>query len=221
MHTVTMSIPTDIIIGAAAVGAVHAVIPNHWIPLVALARSEKWTRTQALLTTFLVAFFHVLGTVIVGVAVSWVGMSVIETSSEQAGVVSRCILILVGLLFLLSGLRHSRTCNHHRLRLVGGGPDEHPLLRHFGIIFALSAAMFLSPCMDIIGYFLSVSLLGWTAIAWLAIIFAFTTIPLLVALVWLGLSGVDRFNWHVLDHHGRTITGLVLIVLGIVGAWFH
>lgn len=216
-----MNVSAEILLGAAAIGAVHAVIPNHWLPLVALARAEGWSKKQALLTTLLVASFHVLGTVLVGVAVSYAGMSVFSATEPQAHRISQYILVLVGLLFVFNGLRHSRHCSHHRLRLVGGGPEEHQLLRHFGLIFALSAAMFLSPCMDIIGYFLSVSVLGWAAVGWLAAIFACTTIPLLVLLVALGLAGVDKLNWQVLDHHGRTVTGILLILLGLLGSFFE
>ena len=216
-----MGIPTDIILGAAAIGALHAVIPNHWLPLVAIARSEGWSRREALLVTSLVAFFHVLGTILVGFAVAYLGVTFGAGHEERAHLISRYILILVGLLFIWSGLRHSRQCQHHKLRLVGGDPDEHQILRRLGIIFTLSAAMFLSPCMDIIGYFLSVSLLGWDAVVTLAIVFGLVTVPLLVILVALGLSGVDKLNWQVLDHHGRTLTGALLVVLGLVGAYFE
>lgn len=216
-----MIVPVDILLGAAAIGAVHAVIPNHWLPLVAISRSEGWSRRETLLTTLLVACCHVSGTILVGAAVSAFGMSFVEGSHEQAHLFSRYILIVVGLLFVLSGLKHARQCHHHRLRLVGGGPEEHQLLKKMGVVFTLSVAMFLSPCMDIIGYFFSVSLLGWEAVIWLAVIFALTTIPLLVALVGLGLSGIDRLNWKVLDHHGRTITGVLLVLLGIAGAWIE
>lgn len=216
-----MIVPADILLGAAAIGAVHAVIPNHWLPLVAISRSEGWSKKETLLTTLLVACCHVSGTILVGAVASAFGMSFIEGREEQAHLLSRYILIVVGLLFILSGLRHARQCHHHRLRLVGGGPEEHQSLKRLGVVVTLSVAMFLSPCMDIIGYFFSVSLLGWEAVFWLALIFALTTIPLLVVLVALGLSGIDKLNWKVLDHHGRSITGLLLVLLGIAGAWLE
>ena len=213
-----MAIPFDIIVGAGAIGAVHAVIPNHWLPLVAIARTERWSKREALLVALMVAFCHVLGTILVGLAVSYIGISFGTGHESQAHKISRYILILVGLLFILSGIRHSRTCNHHKLRLVGGGPEEHQILRRLGIIFTLSAAMFLSPCMDIIGYFFSVSLLGWDAVLFLSLVFAVVTIPILVGLVWLGLAGIDKLNWKILDHYGRTITGVLLVFLGLFGA---
>lgn len=216
-----MTVPVDILLGAAAIGAVHAVIPNHWLPLVAISRAEGWTRRETLLTTCFVASCHVAGTILVGAAVSAFGMEFIQGKEEQAHIFSRYFLMVVGLLFILSGLRHARECHHHRLRLVGGGPEEHQSLRRLGLVGTLSVAMFLSPCLDIIGYFFSISLLGWYAVFSLALIFALTTIPLLVILVALGLSGIDRFNWKVLDHHGRTITGVLLIVLGIAGAFLE
>jgi nickel/cobalt transporter (NicO) family protein len=216
-----MAIPFDIVLGAGAIGAVHAIIPNHWLPLVAIARTEKWSNRHAMLATFLVGSFHVLGTILVGLGVSYLGLTIGAGHEDHSHVISRYILVLVGLLFILSGLRHTRRCNHHKLRFVGGGPEEHKAWRKVGILFALSAAMFLSPCLDIIGYFFSVSLLGWDAVFFLALVFALVTVPLLMLLVALGLRGVDRLNWQVLDHHGRTITGVLLVFLGIIGVWFE
>lgn len=94
-------------------------------------------------------------------------------------------------------------------------------MRKLGIAFALSASMFLSPCIDILGFFLSVSFSGWVAVWSVAVIFALVTVPVLVGLVAIGLMGADAFNWKLIDHHGETVTGLLLIILGVLGFYFE
>jgi len=42
------------------------------------------------------------------------------------------------------------------------------------------------------------------------------TLTIMVTLVYLGLKGVNKFNLHLLDHHEKAITGVVLIVLGLL-----
>jgi hypothetical protein len=215
-----MGLSTEIILGAGTIAALHAAIPNHWVPLVAIARSEGWSRRGALITSAIVALFHVMGTIIAGFVIAFGGVSLMG-SLESAHDLPRYILILFGLSFLWSGLRHSRTCRHHKLRFVAGDLEEHPVMRKLGIAFALSASMFLSPCIDILGFFLSVSFSGWVAVWSVAVIFALVTVPVLVGLVAIGLMGADAFNWKLIDHHGETVTGLLLIILGVLGFYFE
>jgi len=42
------------------------------------------------------------------------------------------------------------------------------------------------------------------------------TLSIMVALVYLGIKGVNKFNSHFLDHHEKAITGVVLILLGLL-----
>ena len=36
----------QIFFGSFILSLIHALIPNHWIPLVAIGRTEKWTRNR-------------------------------------------------------------------------------------------------------------------------------------------------------------------------------
>lgn len=39
----------------------------------------------------------------------------------------------------------------------------------------------------------------------------------MLLLVWRGMKGVRKIKSHFLEHHEKTITGVLLIVLGIAG----
>ena len=46
---------------------IHALIPNHWLPLVAVAKAEKWEVKELMLVGFASALAHVLGTIALGI----------------------------------------------------------------------------------------------------------------------------------------------------------
>ena len=56
----------SVIAGTVLLALVHALIPNHWLPLVAVAKAEQWKKRDVNIITFISAAAHVLGTVILG-----------------------------------------------------------------------------------------------------------------------------------------------------------
>ena len=63
----------QIFIGSLVLSLIHASIPNHWIPLIALGKTEKWTQRQTLLATLITGFAHTMSTVFVGIVVGLIG----------------------------------------------------------------------------------------------------------------------------------------------------
>ncbi|MFH1528793.1 MAG: hypothetical protein ABIJ40_18265, partial [Bacteroidota bacterium] len=59
--------------------------------------------------------------------------------------------------------------------------------------------------------------LGWEGIAAVSLIYTIITIAGMLLLVWLGMKGVKKIKSHFLEHHEKTIAGVLLIVLGIAG----
>ena len=76
--------------------------------------------------------------------------------------------------------------------------------------------MFFSPCIEIEAYYFNAGLLGWAGIWIVSVIYLLVTVLGMVLLVDLGLRGAKKIRSHFLDHHEKMITGIVLVVLGIV-----
>ncbi len=38
----------QVLFGSIALSIVHASIPNHWLPLIAIGRTERWTHRETL-----------------------------------------------------------------------------------------------------------------------------------------------------------------------------
>jgi hypothetical protein len=84
------------------------------------------------------------------------------------------------------------------------------------IIIALVTAMFLSPCMEIEGYFLLAGSQGWMFLIGIAAMYS--TITIAGMLIWIRIvyKGMLKLNWHKWEHNAGIITGWVLILTGLV-----
>ncbi|NIT61463.1 MAG: hypothetical protein GWN00_36245, partial [Aliifodinibius sp.] len=56
----------SIIIGSLLLSLLHAVIPNHWLPVIAIGRKENWTIEEVKKVTLISAIAHALSTILIG-----------------------------------------------------------------------------------------------------------------------------------------------------------
>jgi len=101
---------------AMALGFLHALIPNHWIPFVLLGHQRGWRTSRILFVTFLGGTAHLASTVLIGVAIGVLGLAMnVWFEKTMLRWISPGILMGVGVWVLLRGHRH----------LHGAGPQEH------------------------------------------------------------------------------------------------
>ena len=196
----------SIITGALIISLLHAVIPNHWLPVIAIGRKEQWTEREVSQVTFICALAHGLSTIIIGVVLSYLGAK-LNNLTHFTNVIAPVILISMGLLFIY---RHHK---HKHFHIDGKIKKKKSKA---AIITALVIAMFFSPCMEIEAYFL----LAGTQVAWLvwfiALMYLLITTSGMVLLVRFAYKGLLKLNWHSLEHNAGIITGLTLVVTGII-----
>jgi len=202
----------QILIGAFLLSIVHASIPNHWIPLVALSKAENWNEKTTLGVTAIAGFAHTLSTIIIGIIVGFLGYKLSGSYSFIVGVIAPSLLILLGIIYLILSARSNKQHHHHGIHI-----DETKKKTTTAIILTLTISMFFSPCLEIEAYFFVASKLGWEGIIAVSIIYTIITIAGMLLLVWLGMKGVKKIKSHFLEHHEKTITGILLVVLGIAG----
>ncbi len=63
----------SIIIGSIILSLLHATIPNHWLPVIAIGRKEKWSVAEVTQVTFISAIAHGLSTVVIGFVLAFIG----------------------------------------------------------------------------------------------------------------------------------------------------
>jgi membrane protein DedA with SNARE-associated domain len=203
------------LMGSLLLSAIHASIPNHWVPLVVLGKTEKWTPRQAALYTTIAGFAHTASTVLVGIAVGEIGVQLSQAYQLVTRLIAPLVLIALGVIYLI---RDTRSPRHHRHDPVHiSEPRKETTL---GVLLSLSVAMFFSPCMEIEAYYFVASGIGWRGIWIVSVVYVVVTVLGMVALTWLGRKGMERVSLHILEHHEKAITGVVLLLLGTIGIVF-
>ncbi len=81
--------------------------------------------------------------------------------------------------------------------------------------------MFFSPCFEIEAYFLVAGAEGWWLVAILAALYTIVTVSGMVIWVRLAYRGLLKMNWHSLEHNAGIITGVTLILSGILQFLLH
>jgi sulfite exporter TauE/SafE len=199
----------QIIIGSLLLSIVHASIPNHWIPLVAIGKAGNWSRSETLWVTAITGCAHVMSTILVGIIVGFIGYKFSTAYEFVPKVVAPLILIIMGLTSITIDLiKHH---HHHEFLNTNSIYNKSKLV----IITSLGIAMFFSPCIEIEAYYFTAGTYGWLGIAIVSIVYFIVTVSGMLLLVNLGRKGVEKIKWHFLEHHDKKIIGVVLIILGI------
>lgn len=202
----------SILTGSVIISLLHAVIPNHWLPVIAIGRREQWTMQEVSRVTLLAALSHALSTVVLGILLGFMGKS-LSGISEFTHIAAPVILILMGIFFSYRHHKHK----HFHLH------EEEVRQKHTKnrIILALSAAMFFSPCMEIEAYFLLAGAESTWLLFSLALLYTLITTTGMLLLVRLAYKGLLKLNWHTLEHNAGMITGVTLILTGILSFFLH
>ncbi len=203
----------SIISGTILLGITHALIPNHWLPLVVIGKAEKWEKYELMMVTAITASAHVLGTAILGLALGLVGAKLAHRYEEYVHVIAPVLLILFGLIYFSINLPHQ-----HQTAIQDVQGYRNSKTRWI-MIFA--AMMFLSPCLEVESLFLAAGAYGWSNILLLALVYAIISITGIMTLVMLAFKGVQVMNSHFIERNEKRITGMVLIIVGIVTFYLH
>lgn len=201
----------SIITGSIILSLLHAAIPNHWLPVIAIGRREQWSMKEITEVTFITAIAHGLSTVLLGFLLSYLGATLASHIEEFTHWIGPSILIIIGIVFIYRHHIHK----HFHLHT----PEKR--ISKTKIIITLAVAMFFSPCMEIEAYFL----MSGTYSIWLTLLIAgmylvITTTGMLL-LSRIAYRRVLKINWHKLEHNAGIITGITLVATGILSFFIH
>lgn len=198
----------SLLAGSIILSVFHALIPSHWLPVLAVSRQAGWGVGRTLLVTFWAGFAHVLSTVLLGLGLAYAGKGLSLQVESFTHWIAPGLLVLLGIYFLY------RHYYHHHFHLTG---------EHFkwGVLTSLMVAMFLSPCLEIEGFFLAAGQYGWSFVGLLAFTYAIVSITGMLVWVRLALAGLKRLDWHAWEHNAGLITGITLILSGLAMILWH
>ncbi|HEX6816942.1 MAG TPA: hypothetical protein VF120_01100 [Ktedonobacterales bacterium] len=117
MHTSSVAL---LLIAAGAVGFLHSILPDHWVPLAVIGRTQRWSLVRVARVSALAAAGHVLPSLVLGAVIAIVGLRFQHQIDVQQGHIVGGVLVLTGLGFLIWGLTgHGH--HDHTHGLAGAG----------------------------------------------------------------------------------------------------
>jgi nickel/cobalt transporter (NicO) family protein len=107
-----------LLLAAAGVGAGHAVMPDHWLPLAVLSRTSRYRTARVVCLSLAAAFTHVIVSIVLGGILIVIGLQFRTTVGRHTDLVVGGILLATGAVFLIldllgKGHGHSRDGGDH------------------------------------------------------------------------------------------------------------
>jgi nickel/cobalt transporter (NicO) family protein len=231
-----------LIVAAGTVGFLHSILPDHWVPLAVVARTQRWSIAHVARISFLASVGHVVTSLIIAGIIAVIGLQFRSTFETQQGHIVGVILILTGIAFLLwsltghgghshgpGGNSHHHDDDHghdHNHDHADVGPHMHshstaavpaersPLQRFAAIAGPFGAAA--SPDLTILPVALAASAIGLGAVLGTLLSFSLVTLGTFVVLTVAATLAGYQVKGEWLEEHGNLITTLLLIAIGIV-----
>jgi putative Mn2+ efflux pump MntP len=198
----------SILAGAFLMSAAHAILPDHWLPMILISKAERWSQAETLWVTALVTIPHMVSTILLGILVGLVGFRLSSTHEALMEIVAPAMFVLIGLIYVY---RNFKAEGHHHGTDISSLGDRSKKK----VITFMATALFFSPCVPMGSYFFIVGAEGIANLALVSAVYIVVTLGTLLIMVSLGRMGVDRIQWHFLEHNENLITGLILIALGL------
>lgn len=224
-----MSATTPALLAAAAgVGLGHAILPDHWVPLAVVGRTQRYSLRSIARLSLLAGIAHVLVSLIIGGVVVIVGLQLRSTIENAQNAIVGGLLIATGLGFAVLELtghghhhdhddHHADQPHHHHDHAAHGETGHGPAEGHgarglAAVMVPFGAAA--SPDLTILPVFLAATTAGVATAVAALVVFAAVTITTIVSLTLVASGGTYRIDGHWLDQWGNAFTAMVLLVLG-------
>ena len=225
---------------ALALGFLHTILgPDHYVPFVAMAAAEGWSRTKTAVVTALCGLGHVVGSI--AIAAVLIGLGSAAESWEQTrwagihelrGDVAAWALMGVGAAYALWGVRRAlrgRSHSHGHLHADGSQHSHDHDHSHAGghvhvhgstvarlTPWVLFTIFVFGPCESLIPLSLaSWGLGGIGAAALVAGAFTVSTVATILGCVFLLHAGVNLLPLNVLERWTHALAGASLVACGV------
>ena len=214
-------------LSSCSTAVIHALIPDHWRPLVLMARVERWSDRRVVFLTGLAGVLHVLVTLLFG------GLTIAAGSAAAEGVAARTgrsIEYLGGLILVVFGVvyglwRHLREAHAHTPSVAAPEPPRHLhahghlLERWFrGAVTARTLVLVIgiSPCALLVPILFASAAEGTGALVAAALGFSVCTIGTMAGVAVLAARGMQRFALPFFERYGDLFSGALVAAVGLL-----
>lgn len=201
-----------------AVGVLHTVVPDHWVPITLLARQQKWSKSQTAKAALQAGSGHVFSTLAIAVVVWIAGVAVATQYGNLIDRISGIALVAFGLWMVFSSLQELNDPHGHF-----HGSDYHPHEHEHGEEHshtskrtALLLIVGSSPMVEGIPAFFAASKYGIGLLIPMAILFAVSTIATYMVLCVYSQEALKRVQVPLFEKYGEVLSGAFIALIGFV-----
>lgn len=199
-----------LIASAFFVGLSHTLSPAHWLPVVLISKTRKWSFEQALAGALAVALSHILISTAIGFSAVWIGEQIFKNYEEQMEASGALFLTLAGFAYAGYAAWQHYACRghshgHHGPELTSSR-SRHP----WAFLFTLG----LAPCVAMVPLYAAAAARGWTSFLAVGAGFTAAVVVSLVGSTLLARGGMMKLDHPWLEHYGEVVTGLGIAATG-------
>jgi len=218
--------------------------PDHYVPFIAMSRAGRWSLTKTVVITLLCGVGHVLSSVVLGLVGIGVGIAVfkLETIEGMRGELAGWLLLAFGLAYFVWGVhrairhkphthvhvhedgtvhrhKHAHVNKHTHVHAPPYVPAERlPTERKSGgrmTPWVLFLIFVFGPCEPLIPMLMYPAAQGnmW-GVALVTLVFGFTTLATMTAIVVLAYLGTTRFTLGPFQRYSHAIAGVLVVACG-------
>lgn len=194
-------------LSAAFVGLVHSLAPGHWLPVVLVSKTRRWSLKKGILGAVISASGHIVLSIGLALIAIQVGAHLFI---EQEATIERYAGLAVGVFGLIYAafafFRHS-SCHGH----THHGPDPKGQKDPYLFLFLTG----FSPCIAALPLFGAAATLSSAALVFTLAAFAAGVLAALIGATVLVSFGIMKLDHPILEHYGDVITGLGVALMGL------
>jgi hypothetical protein len=102
-----------LIAAVVAVGVLHTIVPDHWVPITLIARQRSWSKAETARAAMVAGTGHVLSTLLIAAIVWLAGVAVAERFGHYVDTASSLALVAFGGWIAISAWRDLRGSHGH------------------------------------------------------------------------------------------------------------
>jgi nickel/cobalt transporter (NicO) family protein len=103
----------NIVIGSILLSVLHALIPNHWLPVLAIGKKDGWSLREITEVTFISGLAHAVSTIAIGIMLGLLGLKLSASIEYFTHYFAPAILIVLGAFFIYQHHRHKHFHLHN------------------------------------------------------------------------------------------------------------
>jgi len=220
---VTLGPQLLLVASVTAVGVLHTIVPDHWVPIALIARQRGWSKAETARAALQAGTGHVLSTLLIALAIWLMGVAFAERFGHVIDTVSSLALIAFGAWIAASALRDLRRHAGHEHGHHEHGHDhvhrhDHEVAAGDDKTKGRTALLLIvgsSPMVEGIPAFFAAAKYGVGLIAVMAVAFAVSTISTYVLLCVYSTAGLQRMRLGAFERYGEVMSGAFIVFVGV------